>query len=151
MTPLVGSIEKTNDMNQIRRNRGSRIPKFMIGFSSKKATDRPKRGELECSNTMEEEEEKGDRRPHRRRIGEIMIRNGQRKRHRESRRVWARKGKARMRSGDCRLHSAPDILFLNHGRSISRQSSTPAGGFSTMEQVKLCASMIHIQGSTTVR
>ena len=57
-------------MNQIRRNRGSRIPKFMIGFSSKKATDRPKRGELECSNTMEEEEEEEEEEEGDRRIAE---------------------------------------------------------------------------------
>ena len=67
-----------------KRNTSSRD-----AYLEKQPNDRTERGKLGCSNTMEGETEKGDRLVF---VASFVIRNGQRKRHRESRHVWAGKG-----------------------------------------------------------
>ena len=64
-------------------------------------------------------------------------------------------------SGGNLVLSQSEFLALKHENRIVGHSSNPVGGFSMMEQVRLCAvwpmenwlgsSLNHIQGSTTVR
>ena len=103
---LLLHLERSRKCNLLPR-RGGRAKKK---HNRRKPTDRSKRGELGCPNTMEGE--KGDRLD----VASFVIRNGQRKRHRESRHVWAGKGgRARLRHVACSPHTGRFYVILASG------------------------------------